>query len=90
MTETQHPEELFEFPCVYQFKAIGVVGEAFRDAVVAEISRRVAVPVDAIRSRPSGKGNYQAVSVLVTLHNFEQLKDIYTGLRAVAGMKMLL
>ncbi|HEX9777670.1 MAG TPA: DUF493 domain-containing protein [Geopsychrobacteraceae bacterium] len=90
MTERPDPATLLEFPCHYQFKAVGMAGDAFRDAVVATIAHHVAVAADAVRSRPSGKGRYQSVSVLVTLHSFAQLKDIYAGLRQVRGLKMLL
>lgn len=90
MSERPDPETLLEFPCHYQFKAVGTAGDEFRDGVVAVISELVAVSADAVKSRPSGKGNYQSVSVMVTLHSFEQLKAVYAGLRQVPGMKMLL
>ena len=90
MTDRVDPESLLEFPCHYQFKAVGMAGVEFRDAVVSAISQCVSVATDAVHSRPSGQGTYQSVSVMVTLHNFNQLKDIYAGLRQVQGMKMLL
>ncbi|MDT8420575.1 MAG: DUF493 domain-containing protein [Desulfuromonadales bacterium] len=90
MSDVKKPEDLFEFPCHYQFKAVGVAGEGFRAAVIEAIGKLAAVSDDAVKSRPSGKGNFQSVSVMVTLHNFAQLKGIYSELRQIPGMKMLL
>ncbi len=84
------PQNLLEFPCHYQFKAMGIAGDYFKDAIVAAVDKHVAVPQDAVRCRPSGKGTYQAVSVLVTLYNYGQLTDIYAAMRQVDGLKMLL
>lgn len=83
-------EELLEFPCQYTFKAVGVSGEQFSKQIVDSVRRHAMVSQDAIRTRPSGKGNYQAVSVIVYLENYQQLKDIYAGMHQVTGLKMLL
>ena len=85
-----NPEELLDFPCHYQFKAIGVEGDDFRVAIMAAASQFVTVTEDAVKCRPSGKGSYQAVSLSVTLNNYQQLIDIYAEMRQVAGLKMLL
>jgi putative lipoic acid-binding regulatory protein len=84
------PTDLIEFPCHYQFKAMGLAGVDFLQAIIAAVDKYVAVPKDAVRSRPSGKGTYQAVSVLVTLHSYEQLTSIYAEMRQVNDLKMLL
>jgi len=90
MADKQNPEDLLEFPCHYEFKAVGMAGEDFMRGVVAAASQHVAVPADAVRSKPSGKGTYQSVSVFVTLQNYQQLTSIYTEMRKVEGLKMLL
>ena len=83
-------EALLEFPCHYQFKAMGLVGDRFKRAIVAAVDKHVSVSEDAVRCRLSGKGTYQSVSVLVTLHNYEQLTEIYAEIRQVDDLKMLL
>ena len=83
-------ETLLDFPCHYQFKAMGLAGESFKQAVIVAVNKFVAVPEDAVRCRPSGKGTYQAVSVLVTIYNHEQLTDIYATIRKIDDLKMLL
>jgi putative lipoic acid-binding regulatory protein len=90
MSNKTAPEDLLEFPCHYEFKAVGLAQENFRSSVVAAIEKHVRVAEDAVRIKPSGKGNYQSVSVLVTLLTYQQLTAIYAELRNVDGLKMLL
>jgi len=83
-------EDLLDFPCHYQFKAMGLAGDRFRQAIVAAVCQHVVVAEDAIKCRLSGKGKYQSVSIVVTLYNYEQLTAIYAELRQVDDLKMLL
>jgi len=85
-----NPEDLLEFPCHYQFKALGENGESFKSAVIAAVDKHTDVACDNVRCRPSGKGTYQAISVVVTLHSYEQLTSIYAELKKIAELKMLL
>ena len=84
------PSQLLEFPCHYQFKAVGISGDDFQRQVTAAVEQQVPVGPDNIKSRPSGSGNYQAVTVFVTLHSYEQLTSIYQAMRQISGLKMLL
>jgi putative lipoic acid-binding regulatory protein len=91
MTDKDYnPEELLEFPCEYQFKVIGAAGDDFRHAVVTTVDSHSPVVTDAIKCRPSAQGKYQSVSILVTLHNYQQLTRIYADLKQLADVKMLL
>lgn len=81
---------LLDFPCHYQFKAVGLAGEAFSQSIIEAVSKYADVSLDAVRCRPSGQGNYQAVSVLVTLYDYQQLTNIYTEMKQVPDLKMLL
>ncbi len=86
------PEGLLQFPCDFIFKAFGPNGESgrFTQAVHEAVSRVTPVPLDALKVRPSSKGTYVCVSVLVRLQSFEQLRDIYAELRQVEGLNYLL
>ena len=84
------PKDLLEFPCHYQFKAMGLAGDKFKGSVIAAVEKHVCVSLDGVCTRPSGKGTFQAVSILVTLHNYEQLTSIYSELRKIDELKMLL
>ncbi len=85
-----NPEELLDFPCHFQFKAVGLAGDIFQEGIIEAVKKHAMVSRDAVRSRPSGKGNYQAVSILVMLHSYQQLTDIYAEMRQVPNLKMLL
>jgi putative lipoic acid-binding regulatory protein len=87
---TGNPEDLLEFPCHYQFKAIGKAGEAFRRDIVRAIARCVEVPADAVRWQDSRNGTYQSVSVVLTIYSYIQLTNIYAEMKQVADLKMLL
>jgi putative lipoic acid-binding regulatory protein len=90
MNEHCPPEDLMEFPCHYQFKAIGEGGEFFCRAVVDAITIHAPVPAESVRSQPSRHGTYQSVSVVLTVYSAGQLTAIYAELKKVAGLKMLL
>lgn len=90
MSDQKRGEELLEFPCHYTFKAVGVSGDQFKESIIAAARKFALVPRDAVHVRPSGKGNYQSVSILVRLENYRQLQDIYAGMKQVPGLKMLL
>jgi putative lipoic acid-binding regulatory protein len=90
VSETIPSEELLEFPCHYTFKAVGLSGETFLSGITSAVKRHAVLSQDAVLIRPSGKGTYQAVSILVRLDNFAQLKDIYAGMKEVAGLKISL
>lgn len=88
--DKKNPQDLIDFPCHYQFKAVGKAGNEFKQGIVAAVKKYVEISADSVKSRPSGKGTYQSVSVLVTLYNYQQLTDIYAEMKKVAGLKMLL
>lgn len=92
MDRHPHPEELFEFPCDHLFKAFGVndPGGCFQLAVRAAVDLVTPVPLDAVKVSESRGGAYVCVTVLVRLHNFQQLEAIYAALRRVDGLKYLL
>ncbi len=90
MSEAANPENLFEFPCHYTFKAVGISDLKFSTEISAAVNSHVPVHQDAIHVRLSGKGNYQTVSILVQLENYQQLTDIYARMKTVPGLKMLL
>lgn len=88
--ENHKSKDLLDFPCFYQFKAIGIADNSFRNGIIAAAKEFVAVTEDAIKCRPSNKGGYQAVSLSVTLDNYQQLTSIYAAMRKVVGLKLLL
>lgn len=90
MDRHPRPEELFQFPCDYMFKAFGPNEDSFSEAVRSAVDTVVSAPLDAVRVRPSAEGSYICVTVLVRLHNFSQVEAVYAALRQVQGLKYLL
>ncbi len=83
-------QSLLEFPCDYEFKAFGPSGPEFVRQVKTAAEQVVPVSVEAIRARPSSKGVYQCVSVVVRLHNQGQVVAIYAALKGIDSLKYLL
>lgn len=90
-TSSDPPQLNLIFPCEYVFKAFGP-GEStgFATAVQQAVSTVVPVPLDAVKIRMSGQGNYQAVSVVLIMHNLEQVHAIYQSLKTVPDLQYLL
>lgn len=86
------PEQLLHFPCDFIFKAFGPNAEPgqFAREVQEAIANVVPVPLDALKIRLSSRGTYVCVSVLVRLHSFDQMQEVYQALRGVEGLKFLL
>ena len=91
MAERHAPDQLLNFPCLYEFKAFGAAADdAFSAAVHEAVNQVMPVGRDALRTRLSSGGRYQCITVLVRLENSTQLTGIYAILRGVAGLRYLL
>jgi len=88
----QDRDSLIDFPCDYTFKAFGrkTTGTQFESAVQRAVSSVVPVGIDAVKSRSSSQGHYTCVSVVVQLHNRDQLVRIYAALRQLQDLCYLL
>jgi putative lipoic acid-binding regulatory protein len=84
-------ESLLSFPCEFPIKIMGRAGENFEAEVVALV-RKYAPDLSeaAITRRPSGKGNYIAITVTVNATSKEQLDNIYLELNAHKSVVMTL
>jgi putative lipoic acid-binding regulatory protein len=83
--------ELLEFPCEYGFKAFGsTTDDNFVSAVHAAVNEVTPVPLDAMKARPSSKGNYQCVTLLARVYNVEQIHAVYAALKRIDSLKYLL
>ncbi len=74
-------ETLFEFPCEFAIKAMGLATPEF-DALIVEIVRRHVPDLGegAITSKPSKGGKYLSVTVTINATSKEQLDAIYQAL----------
>lgn len=55
MDETK-AQDLIEFPCHYQFKAVGDAGDEFKQGIIDSVNKYIAISTNSVKSRPSGKG----------------------------------
>lgn len=84
-------ETLLSFPCEFPIKVMGRNSETLA-AEVLRIVRKHApdLSADAVTSRISAKGNYLAVTVIVSATSKEQLDNIYLELNAHEAVLMTL
>ncbi len=84
-------ESLLTFPCEFPIKVMGRSSETFETEVVGIVRKHAPdLSEDAVTSRASGKGNYIAVTVIVTATSKEQLDNIYLELNAHEAVMMTL
>ncbi|MGD8515154.1 MAG: DUF493 domain-containing protein [Granulosicoccaceae bacterium] len=88
---TNHDDTLFEFPCEFPLKIMGKNVEAFEPAVITIVRKHVPdLGEGAVRTRPSSKGNYLAITVTFEAQNKQQLDNLYRELHACEHVSMLL
>jgi putative lipoic acid-binding regulatory protein len=88
---TEQDETLFKFPCEFPLKIMGKNVAAFEPAVITIVRKHVPdLGEGAVRTRPSGKGNYLAITVTFEAHSREQLDNLYRELHACEHVSMLL
>lgn len=74
-------ETLFEFPCEFPIKIMGLADETFELAAYEIVRRHVGeLKEDAISTRPSKNGKYLAITIKFTAHSKQQLDDLYMEL----------
>jgi len=84
-------ETLFEFPCQYPVKAMGPSCDEMEAAVIGILRRHVNdLSEGAVTIRPSKKGNYTAITVMITAHSKQQLDAIYMDLTACEHVSIAL
>ena len=82
MAATEDPS-LLEFPCAFPIKVMGRADGEFEAAVLTIVHRHVPDLGEAgVKSRPSRKGNYVALTVTILAQSQRQLDDLYQELSA--------
>lgn len=75
-------EELLEFPCDYEVKAMGYAGDDFEDHIVGVVTRHASLAEPRqISSKSSSGGRYLSVTVSVRARSREHLELIYAELK---------
>jgi len=82
-------DELVEFPCNFTFKVMGVATDTLPDQVV-EVLQQHAPGDYAPMVKPSSKGNYHSVSVVVTVESQTHIEVLYRSLAAIEDVRYVL
>lgn len=87
--EPQMPK--IEFPCRYPVKVMGLANDEFRAHVRAVFVEHAGAITEAdVSVRPSGGGNYEAHTYMITATGEPQLQAIFEALKANANVRMVL
>ena len=88
---TTETDELFNFPCDFPIKIMGRCDCELETLVVEIINKHISEEaVNNVTARPSGKGNFISVTVVITASSREQLDNIYLELTAREEVLMAL
>ncbi|MCK4866064.1 MAG: DUF493 domain-containing protein [Gammaproteobacteria bacterium] len=88
---TNESDELFNFPCQFPIKIMGRSDCELETLVVEVVNRHVPdLSENAVKTRPSGKGNFISVTVTITATSREQIDNIYLELTAREEVLMAL
>lgn len=90
MADIEPPK--IEFPCVnYPIKVMGEASVDFRGFVEGVMCKHdPAFDVATVQVRPSRKGRFEAVNVMITATGIEQLNAIFADLKANPAVRMVL
>ena len=88
---TTETDELFDFPCDFPIKIMGRCDCELETLVVDIVKKHIEdEAVNNVTARPSGKGNFISVTVIIKAHSREQLDNIYLELTAREEVLMAL
>lgn len=80
-----------EFPCSYPIKIIGIASANFHGEVIAVVEKHAGkIAANLIELRPSKQKNYLSVRVTITATGEEQLRNLFTDLKTIKNVKMVL
>ena len=80
---TDESDGLFNFPCQFPIKIMGRCDCELETLVVEVVNRHVPdLSENAVKTRPSGKGNFMSVTITITATSREQIDNIYLELTA--------
>lgn len=88
---TDESDGLFNFPCQFPIKIMGRCDCELETLVVEVVNRHVPdLSENAVKTRPSGKGNFMSVTITITATSREQIDNIYLELTAREEVLMAL
>lgn len=87
--ETTPPK--IEFPCAYTIRIMGDAHETFVDVVFdIMLNHAPEIKREHVTTRPSSKGTFVSVHIVIQATGEEQLKAIDTDLKNYSSVKMVI
>lgn len=82
---------LMVFPCDFPLKIIGEYSDGFvKDITTIILQHFPETPLTNMTSKPSDKGNFMSITVVLHVLDQPSLDDLYRALRKLPGIKMVL
>ncbi len=82
-------DEYLEFPCPFTFKVMGLANVELTSQVITVIQQLA--PGDyAPKTKPSSKGNYESVTLIVQVTSKEHIEEIYTEVGRLEHVRYVL
>lgn len=73
-------DEFLEFPCAFNFKVVGLAHDDLVPQVIATVQRHAEASDYSPSVKPSSKGTYHSVTVVVTVTSKAHIELLYTEL----------
>lgn len=90
-TENTPGAPRIEFPCQYPVKVMGEAHATFHMEVLEVFQRHApGVTDEHMTIRPSAKGNYVALTIVMHATGKEQLDVLFTDLKRLSAVKLVL
>lgn len=88
---TIEQETLFEFPCIFPIKIMGLNSDDFKNEMVMIARKHIPDLAEAaVKAKPSKNGNYTSLTITFTAQSKIQLDSLYREVSAHAKVKMVL
>ena len=82
---------VIDFPCTYPIKVMGFATATFTEEVVEVVNKHAPGVCDEhVTVKPSAKGNYVSITIVIEATGEEQLTLMFQELKTNASVKMVL
>lgn len=89
--DSQPDDSLFQFPCDFPLKIMGLKQDNFAQEIVAVVQRHAAdFDPATLQMRPSSKGSYLSLTCTIHATSRAQLDALYMELTAHPAVKVVL
>jgi hypothetical protein len=82
-------DEYLEFPCPFTFKVMGLANVDLTGQIMSVLQQHA--PGDYVpKSKPSSKGTYESITVVVTVTSKEHIETLYNELGKLEDVRHVL